>query len=145
MINRVVLVGRLTRDPELRKTNNGTSVTTVTVAVDNQTRDAEGNKTTSFIPVTVWNQSANYLCDYSKKGTLVGVDGRLTQRSYKRNDGTNAQVVEVVADRVTILSPKGESNANGTTYANDFESDKPYEADQNLESADDLADDDLPF
>lgn len=141
MINRVVIVGRITKDPELRSTTSGKKVTSVTVAVDNLTKNADGSKSTSFIPVTAWNNSAEFLTKYSKKGSLVGVEGRITQGSYKRNDGTNASVVEVIADNITLLESKGarENNAN-----NGFEPDQESDVVADLESTD-LADDDLPF
>lgn len=150
MLNRVVLVGRLTRDPELRKTPNGKSVTSVTVAVDNMSRGEDGSRTASFIPVTIWNQTADYICSYTHKGTLVGIDGRLQQRTYKRNDGTTAQVVEVIADRAVILTPREASNesANSHSYSNNqgYEPDRLLNAGPDFdESAEDLADDDLPF
>ena len=141
MINRVVIVGRITKDPELRSTTSGKKVTSVTVAVDNLTKNADGSKSTSFIPVTAWNNSAEFLTKYAKKGSLVGVEGRITQRSYKRNDGTNVSVVEVIADNITLLESKGarENNVN-----NGFEPDQESDVVADLESTD-LADDDLPF
>ena len=143
MINRVVIIGRITRDLELRKTSTGRAVTSITVACDNATKDANGNKTTSFIPVTVWNQSAEFLCKYAKKGSLVAVEGRLTQRSYQRKDGTNASFLEVVADTVNLLDSKSNSNSTISNDNSGYEEDKPSNADQELVS--DLADDDLPF
>lgn len=105
MMNRAVLVGRVVRDPELRKTTNGTSVVTFTVALDNRVR-AGGEKTTSFIPVTAWNQTAENVNKYVRKGSLVGVDGRLNQRSYTSSDGRKVSVIEVVADTVTFLEKR---------------------------------------
>ena len=140
MINRVVIVGRITKDPELRSTTSGKKVTSVTVAVDNLTKNADGSKSTSFIPVTAWNNSAEFLTKYAKKGSLVGVEGRITQRSYKRNDG-NGTNISVIADNITLLESKGarENNAN-----NGFEPDQESDVVADLESTD-LADDDLPF
>ena len=140
MVNRVVLVGRITRDPELRSTNSGKKVTSVTIAIDNLSKKPDGTKSTSFIPVTVWNNSAEVLCRYTRKGSLIGVDGRLTQRSFKRNDGTNASVVEVIADSITLLEPKGTSTqVDNSGYEPD---DQSIIAD--LETPD-IADNDLPF
>lgn len=109
MINRVVLVGRLSRDPDLRKTPNNASVVSFTVAVDNRTKDVNGNKTTSFIPCVCWNSVADNVNKYTKKGSLVGVEGRINQRSYKKADGTTAQVIEVIAETVQFLGPKADS------------------------------------
>lgn len=137
MINRVILVGRLVRDAELRKTQSGLSVASFTVAIDNR-RGSQGEKSTSFIPCTVWNQAAENLYKFTKKGSLIGVDGRLMQRSYKKNDGTNASVVEVIADTVQFLDSKKDSQPRN---------DAPTEVRQEDENVDsiDLAEDDLPF
>ena len=149
MINRVVLVGRITRDPELKATGSGKSVTSITVAVDNQfMKNPDGSRSTSFIPVTAWNQTAEFVCKYAKKGSLVGVDGRLQQRSYKRNDGTNASVIEVIADSVQLLEPKS-SNGNRDSF-NDGHANISFDdgnADDTVKDlrSEDLADEDLPF
>ena len=92
MINRVVLVGRLTRDPELRRTTNGTSVASFTIAIDNRTKGPNGEKTTSFIPCTVWNQAAENVSRFTRKGSLVGIEGRLNQRSYESKDNRKVSV-----------------------------------------------------
>lgn len=139
MINRVVLVGRLTRDPELRKTNSDTPVASFTLAVDNRTKNADGNKTASFIPVTVWNDQATNVCKFVRKGSLVGVDGRIVQRSYERKDGTKANVLEVVADSVQFLEPKGTKNEQ--TVKEDVAQDS---SESRMDSID-TANDDLPF
>lgn len=147
MINRVVLVGRLTRDPELRKTATDTSVASFTLAVDNRGKGADGQKTASFIPCQVWNAQADNVVKFTRKGSLVGVEGRLNQRSYDRKDGTKANVLEVICDSVQFLEPKSEGK-EGTTnveVAAGFEPDEPAKEDsKNLKSID-IVDDDLPF
>lgn len=147
MINSVVLVGRLTRDVEIKKTQNNLSVTSFSLAVDNRTKDANGNKTTSFINCTAWRQSADFLAKYTHKGSLIGVEGRLQQRSYDRKDGTKANVLEVVVDSVTLLESKGVSESR--VQSNDFASMPIDEPDMSEEKTDitsgDLTDDDLPF
>ncbi len=147
MINSVVLVGRLTRDIEIKKTQNNLSVTSFSLAVDNRTKDANGNKTTSFINCTAWRQSADFLAKYTHKGSLIGVEGRLQQRSYDRKDGTKANVLEVVVDSVTLLESKGVSESR--VQSNDFGSMPIDEPDMSEEKTDitsgDLTDDDLPF
>ena len=144
MINRVVLVGRLTRDPELRRTNSGTSVCSFSVAVDNMSRDAEGNRTTSFIPCTVFQNTADNMTKFLRKGSLVGIEGRLNQRSFTRQDGSKGSVLEVLCDSVQFLEPKSANSRNEDTVT--FESDIPSKAEEskNLDSLD-LPDDDLPF
>ena len=123
MINRVVLVGRLTRDAELRKTTNGTSVASFTLAIDNRIPDKEGNKTASFIPCTIWNQSAENVVRFTHKGSLVGVEGRLNQRTYTNSEGKNVQVVEVICDSVQFLEPKKqeESTTDETNNSNNVD------------------------
>lgn len=138
MINRIVLVGRLTRDPELRKTNSDKPVASFTLAVDNRNKNAEGQKTASFIPVTVWNDQATNVCKYVRKGSLVGVDGRLLQRTYEKKDGTKANVLEVVADSVQFLEPKG------ATKENVKEDIAQPQSDAKMDGVD-IVDDDLPF
>ena len=100
MINNVVLVGRLTRDPELR---NGGTIAVFTLALDNLGKE----KSTSFIPCVCLNQvRSETIAKFAKKGLLVGVEGRLNQRSYQRNDGSKASVLEVIADSVQFLEKR---------------------------------------
>ncbi len=143
MINHVVLVGRLTRDPELRRSNSGTSVCSFTIAVDNRGKNPDGSKTASFINCTVFQQNADNLTKFMRKGSLVGVDGRLNQRSFQRQDGTKGSVIEVICDSVEFLGPKAQGVGEEQVT---FESDVPNTADEgkNLDSLD-LPDDDLPF
>ena len=138
MVNRVVLVGRLTRDPELRKTNSDKPVASFTLAVDNRNKGADGQKTASFIPITVWNDQATNVCKYVRKGSLVGVDGRLLQRTYEKKDGTKANVLEVVADSVQFLEPKGAAKESAKE---DIAQPQP---DPKMDGVD-IVDDDLPF
>lgn len=139
MINRIILVGRLTRDPELRKTTSGLSVTTFTIAVDNRGKSG-GEKSASFIPVVCWNQLAENVSKYTRKGSLVGVDGRLTQRTYERREGGRAQVFEVIADTVQFLEPKG-SDVPMPEVADEFAEEGDS---KNLDSID-IVGNDLPF
>ena len=143
MINRVVLVGRLTRDPELRKTNSGTPVCSFTVAVDNRQKNPDGSKSASFIPCTVFQNTADNMTKFLRKGSLVGIEGRLNQRSFTRQDGTKGSVIEVICDSVQFLEPKSQNAGDEPTG---FVSDIPAgsEAEKNLDTLD-LPDDDLPF
>lgn len=144
MINNVVLVGRLTRDPELRTTNSGTSVCSFTIAVDNRQKNPDGTKSASFIPCTAFQQSADNMSKFLKKGSLVGIVGRLNQRSYLNKDNVKVTVIEVLCDSVQFLEPKGE----GKPVENDnsgFESDVQNQDESKNLDALDLPDDDLPF
>ena len=142
MINRVVLVGRLTRDPELKSTNSGTSVCSFTVAVDNRAKGPDGNRTASFIPCTVFQNTADNMTKFLRKGSLVGVEGRLNQRSFTRNDGTKASVLEVLCDSVQFLEPKSAKAQEESVFESDIQ--PGNDSDKNLETLD-LPDDDLPF
>ena len=143
-INRVVLTGRLTRDVELRATPSGANVASFTIAVDGFTKD-QNNATVnqaSFINCVAWNQSAKFVSQYCKKGTLVAVEGRLQSRSYDRKDGTKAYVTEVVVDRVENLSPKDSNSVQDSENNNSFSID---DTDENENQELSYSDDDLPF
>lgn len=118
MINRVVLVGRLTRDPELRTTNSGKSVCDFSIAVQKRVKPAEGQPDADFFRVSCWEKTAEYVSNYLTKGRLVAVDGRLQSRKYTASDGTNREVVEVIADNVQGLDrPRDDASpsASGPT------------------------------
>ena len=108
MLNRIVIIGRLTRDPEMRQTPSGTAVCAFTLAVDRSFKSAAGERETDFIPVVVWRQLGETCGRYLAKGKLAAVDGRLQIRSYKDKDGNNRIAAEVVADNVRFLSPKSD-------------------------------------
>ena len=91
MVNRVVLVGRLTRDPELRKTPTGVSVASFTLAVDNTRKNPDGTRGTCFLNCTVFREQGENLVKFCRKGSLVGVDGSLNQRNFVRQDGTKCR------------------------------------------------------
>ena len=142
MVNRVVLVGRLTRDPESRRTNSDTAVASFTLAVDDRVKDAEGNKVTSFIGVSVFNQQADNVAKFCRKGSLVAVDGRLRQRSFIRKDNTKGSVIEVIADSVQFLEPKDVRSIPNEEF---FEDEAPAPVEGNNLDSIDVTDDDLPF
>ena len=140
MVNRIILVGRLTRDPELRRTPNDVAVASFTLAVDDRVKDANGQRVTTFITVTVWNNQADNVAKFCRKGNLVAVDGRIRQRSFERRDGTKGSVIEVIADSVQFLEPKGDK----VIPNEEFIPDEAPEESTNLDSID-VTDDDLPF
>jgi single-strand DNA-binding protein len=110
MLNRVILIGRLTRDPELRYTPSGVAVARLTVAVDRDFQNQQGERETDFIDVVAWRKLAETISNHLAKGRLVAVEGRLQIRSYETQDGQRRRVAEVVADNVRFLDrPKGES------------------------------------
>ena len=155
MINRVVLVGRLTKDPVLRKTANGVSVTSFTLACTRRYKQ-EGQPDADFINTVVWNKTADSVSQYTHKGSLVGVEGRIQTRSYDDKDGKRVYVTEVVADSVQFLESKSAaaSNANSNAYVPDYDqgSNHGYQSDNSqsysndfTSSTLDIASDDLPF
>lgn len=105
MLNQVVLVGRLTSDPEVIKTEKGKKRTTVSVAVPRGYKNSEGLYDTDFIRCTLWNGIASNTCEYCKKGDVVGIKGRLQSSSFEK-DGEIKYVMDVIAEKVTFLSSK---------------------------------------
>jgi len=153
MINRVVLVGRMTRDPELRRTGNGTAVTSFTLALDRTYNSANG-QTADFIPVVVWNRAAENVKQYCSKGSLVGVEGRIQSRSYENNQGQRVYVVEVVADRVQFLESRSSRERQQAqapqpqAKRDDFYDMKTVDLDQDFDDAInsyDIMEDDIQF
>lgn len=105
MINRVILVGRLTRDPELRKTQSGASVVSYTIAVNRRVQ-TPGQPDADFINCVAWNKTADLMAQYLHKGSLIGVEGRIQTRSYDNQQGQRVYVTEVITDSVQFLEPK---------------------------------------
>lgn len=141
MINRIVLIGRLTRDPELRYTPNGVAVTTFTLAVDRPFTNQQGNREADFIRIVTWRQLAELCANYLKKGRLAGVDGRLQVRSFDNNEGRRVTISEVVADNVRFLEPAGSRQQNDAPR-DSANMDDPFAQDGDTI---DISDDDLPF
>jgi len=145
MLNRTVLVGRLTKDPELRKTGNDIPVTTFTLAVNRPFRNQRGETDVDFIQVVVWRRQAENVAQYVSKGSLVGVDGRIQSRTYEDQDGNRRYVTEIVADSVQFLEPKG----TGGPRDQESNREEPPQNEKRRDDDDlkdiDIADDDLPF
>jgi single-strand DNA-binding protein len=135
MINRVVLVGRLTKDVELQYLPSGVAVAKFTLAVNRPFSNASGEKEADFINITVWRKPAENSANFLKKGSLAGVEGRIQTGSYEGTDGKRVYTTEVVADSVQFLEPKGNGGSSSpgtTTHENPA---PPIE----------VSDDDLPF
>jgi single-strand DNA-binding protein len=153
VLNRVVLIGRLTRDPELRYTPNGVAVTTFSLAVDRPYTNQQGQRETDFINIVTWRGLAENCANYLKKGRLAAADGRLQIRNYENNEGRKVYVTEVVADNVRFLeSAQGSSQGSQNNQYQDQEgggnrektrfNDDPFANDG---KPIDISDDDLPF
>jgi single-strand DNA-binding protein len=116
MLNKAVLIGRLTKDPAVRYLQNGVAVASFTLAVDRTFKNKDGEKEADFIPVVVWRKTAELCEKYLSKGSMAAVAGRIQTRSYTAQDGTMRYVTEIVADEVQFISttPRTSSdNSNG--------------------------------
>ncbi|GMK38962.1 hypothetical protein PCCS19_20160 [Paenibacillus sp. CCS19] len=113
MLNRVILIGRLTRDPELRYTPAGVAVTQFTLAVDRPFTSGGGEREADFIPVVTWRQLAETCANYLRKGRLAAVEGRIQVRNYENNEGKRVYVTEVIADNVRFLESGNRENGGG--------------------------------
>lgn len=125
-MNKIVLIGHLTANPELRFTTNNTAVTSFTLAVDRNFKNESGNKEADFINIVAWNKKAELIHEYVQKGDLIGVIGRLQVRTYQNERGENRRATEVVLEEIEFLrnKPKEEKTVPNTEPAN---SNKPYE------------------
>lgn len=144
MINRVILVGRLTKDPEYRQTPNGVSVATFTLAVNRTFTNSQGEREADFINVVVFRKQAENVSKYLSKGSLAGVDGRIQSRSYENKEGQRVFVTEVVADSVQFMDNKGSNNQNNQPQQQRGQApagNNPFSNDNNAN----IDDDDLPF
>lgn len=158
MINTTILVGRLVRDPELRYTGSGIAVGSFTVAVERPFSNAQGERETDFVSCVVWRKPAENLANFTRKGSLIGLTGRIQTRNYEGNDGKKVYVTEVVAENIQYLEPKkaneersgssegnqSQSNSNSSQGANNGyqkQDDDPFEEKDSIQ----IDDDDLPF
>lgn len=164
MLNRAILTGRLTRDPELRYTTSGTAVVQATIAVDRQFKNQQGEREADFINLVIWRKAAENFANFTHKGSLVGIDGRIQTRTYENKQGQRVYVTEINVDNFSLLEPRQENNQqpnnNYSSQApnNNATSNSPRQ-NQNAQSnygnqnnnfgndgqSIDLADDELPF
>ena len=120
MINRVVLVGRLTRNPELKRTNQGDAVTSFTIAVNRNYSAKDGQQQADFITCVAWRKMAENVYKYCNKGNLIGVEGKLQSRSYENNQNQKVFVVEVFCDAVRFLECKTKKDSDTDELENYF-------------------------
>lgn len=165
MINSVCLVGRTTKDPELRYTTSNIAVATFSLAVNRTLKDANGERETDFINCVIWRQQAENLANWAKKGALIGITGRIQTRSYENQQGQRVYVTEVVAENFQMLESRATregSNANqgntsgafsnGNSYVGPYGQQAPQQQTPNFgrnnsmqSNPMDISDDDLPF
>lgn len=157
MINRTILVGRLTRDPELKRTANDAAVVSFTLAVNRQFTNSQGEREADFINCVIWRKAAENFVKFTSKGSLVGIDGRIQTRNYENQQGQRVYVTEVVVDNFSLLeSRKDNSNDNTNDNSNKAPS---YNQSKNSSNSNnnmsnpfadnskpiDISDSDLPF
>ena len=138
-MNKVILIGNLSRDPELTTTNGGVSVCRFTIAVQRRFQNAEGERDADFINIVVWRAQAKNCHKYLRKGSKCAIDGRLQTSSYEAQDGTRRYVTEVVADNVEFVGARRDDEDSATVTRSEKTSSKPV---AELEPIDD---DSLPF
>lgn len=132
MLNVVAVMGRLARDPEMRQTTTGKNVVSFSIACDRGRKDANGQSQADWLDVVAWDRTAEFICKYFQKGSMIAVDGRLQSRSYQDKSGQNRTATEIVAQNVNFAGSKGNthtaqstaqsaahtlSNGNGDDYA----------------------------
>ncbi|MCB2836167.1 single-stranded DNA-binding protein [Streptococcus dysgalactiae subsp. dysgalactiae] len=139
MINNIVLVGRMTKDAELRYTPSQVAVATFTLAVNRRFKEQNGEREADFINCVIWRQSAENLANWAKKGNLIGITGRIQTRNYENQQGQRVYVTEVVAESFQMLESRNQQSGQGNSSQND--NSQPF----GNQSQIDISDDDLPF
>lgn len=164
MINNVVLIGRLTKDIELKYTVSGMAVATFTLAVNRQFTNAQGEREADFIQCVIWRKAAENFANFTHKGSLVGITGRVQTRNYENNQGNRVYVTEVITENFSLLEPKSNSkntDANSNNGYSQGQDNSAQEASQSSTQSGsnpaanvpfagdnepiDISDDDLPF
>ena len=154
MLNVAVIMGRLTADPELRHTASGITVTTFTVAVDRSYAKAGTERQTDFIDVVAWRQTAEFVCKYFQKGSMIAVTGSIQVRNYEDKQGNKRKAVEIQANEVSFTGSKRESGSASGSYAPSPAPSQPaafnepasaYSSGSSEDFEEFLGDDDLPF
>ena len=158
-MNKIILVGRLTKDPEVRTTSTGSQVTNFTIAVSRNFKNKDGNYDADFLPCVAFRSTAEFVGKYFKKGSLIGVEGSVQTRSYDAQDGTKRYVTEVMVENAEFVGGKNEGSSASQPESSSFE-DMPAEAPvdampeydipdsdpyENYDKEVSLSDNDLPF
>ena len=140
MLNSICLVGRLTKNAELKYVNDSMAVATFTLAVNRNFKSQNGEREADFINCVIWRQQAENLANWAKKGALIGITGRIQTRSYENQQGQRVYVTEVVADSFQLLEKRDNGNQLQDRNQPDFSQQAPMNANPM-----DISDDDLPF
>ena len=141
-MNKIMLIGRLTKDPELRYTQSGTAVASFTLAVDRRFPNQNGEREADFINCVAWNNSAEFLANYFHKGKQIALEGRLQVRSYEGNDGQRRWVTEVVAEQIEFVGSKNDSTNVSGGNRQDYQNNNNASAGSNLGLGEEIVFDD---
>ncbi len=148
MLNKVILIGRTTRDVDFRRTSSGTAVANFTLAIDNRYVLKDGKPTTDFINCVAWDKTAEIMDRYVKKGTLISVEGRIQTRDYENKDGNKVYVTEVVCTNMIMLGSKSTSGYQEDTTSMGYQRDDSDDT-ETINTTDgvdfNISEDDLPF
>lgn len=144
MLNKVFIMGRLTRDPELRRTNSGTAVTSFTLAVDRDFKNADGTKETDFIDCVAWRSTAEFAAKYFTKGRMAVVEGRLQMREWQDKDGNKRRNAEVIADNLYFGDSRRDNGGHQAEKAPVNVDAEDFDA-EDFDEVEDDTDDSLPF
>lgn len=117
MLNVIAIMGRLSRDPELRQATTGKNVASFTIACSRGRKDANGKDLVDWIPVVAWEHTAEFVCKYFEKGSLIAIDGRLQSRTYKDRDGNNRTAIEIVANNANFAGSKSTGGGSNSVPA----------------------------
>ena len=146
MINNITLAGRLTKDSDLRYTSDGTATATFSLAVNRPFKSANGEREADFINCVIWRKNAENFANFTRKGSLVGITGRIQTRNYENKEGQRVYVTEVVAENFALLESKKDGASNGQTgQSNNRSSHQPSDPFSSHSESIDISDDDLPF
>lgn len=144
-MNSVQLIGRLTKDLDLKYTPSGKAVATGTLAVNRRFKNAQGESEADFINIQIWDKSAENLANFTRKGSQIGVNGRIQTRNYENKEGARVYVTEIVVENFTLLESKKDSMSNGQTNQSsargNHQSRDPFANGESI----DIQDEDLPF
>ncbi len=146
MINNITLVGRLTKDSDLRYTSDGTATATFSLAVNRPFKSANGEREADFINCVIWRKNAENFANFTRKGSLVGITGRIQTRNYENKEGQRVYVTEVVAENFALLESKKDGASNGQTgQSNNRSSHQPNDPFNSHSEPYSINSDDLPF
>ena len=139
MLNVIAIMGRLSRNPELRQTTTGKSVASFTIACSRGRKDANGKELVDWIPVVAWEHTAEFVCKYFEKGSLIAIDGRLQSRTYKDRDGNNRATIEIVVNNAHFAGSKSTGGGSNSVPAGGSYNEPAMQLDESED------DGDLPF